>query len=77
MTQSIVDVQMQVMMANVMDAIEAVAANVEALRIENQADRIAFAESAWQQLQQAMLIEDSRLREICLLYPSLSIRATH
>lgn len=35
MTQSIVDVQMQVMMANVMDAIEAVAANVEALRIEN------------------------------------------
>ena len=67
MTQSIVDVQMQVMMANVMDAIEAVAANVEALRIENQADRIALAESAWQQLQQAMLIEDSRLREIEIL----------
>ena len=46
MTQSIVDVQMQVMMANVMDAIEAVAANAEALCIENQADRIALAESA-------------------------------
>ena len=67
MTQSVVDVQMQVMMANIMDAIEAVAANVEALRIENQADRIALAESAWQQLQQAMLIEDSRLREIKIL----------
>ncbi len=66
-TQSIVDVQMQVMMANVMDAIKAVAANVEALRIESQADRIALAESAWQQLQQAMLIEDSRLREIKIL----------
>ena len=66
-TQSIVDVQMQVMMANVMEAIKAVAANVEALRIESQADRIAFAESAWQQLQQAMLIEDSRLREIKIL----------
>lgn len=65
--QSVVDVQMQVMMANIMDAIEAVAANVEALRIENQADRIALAESAWQQLQQAMLIEDSRLREIKIL----------
>ena len=67
MTQSVVDVQMQVMMANIMDTIEAVAANVEALRIENQADRIALAESAWQQLQQAMLIEDSRLREIKIL----------
>ncbi len=67
MTQSVVDIQMQVMMANIMDAIEAVAANVEALRIENQADRIALAESAWQQLQQAMLIEDSRLREIKIL----------
>lgn len=67
MTQSVVDVQMQVMMANIMDAIEVVAANVEALRIENQADRIALAESVWQQLQQAMLIEDSRLREIKIL----------
>lgn len=67
MTQSVIDVQMQVMMANIMDAIEAVAANVDALRIENQADRIALAESAWQQLQQAMLIEDSRLREIKVL----------
>lgn len=67
MTQSVVDVQMQVMMANIMDAIGAVAANVDALRIENQADRIALAESAWQQLQQAMLIEDSRLREIKIL----------
>lgn len=67
MTQSVIDVQMQVMMANIMDAIEAVAANVEALRIESQADRIALAESAWQQLQQAMLIEDARLREIKIL----------
>jgi len=67
MTQSVIDVQMQIMMANIMDAIEAVAANVEALRIESQADRIALAESAWQQLQQAMLIEDARLREIKIL----------
>ncbi|MBR3328147.1 MAG: zinc ribbon domain-containing protein [Atopobiaceae bacterium] len=67
MTQPLVAIQMQVMMANIMDAIELVAANVEALRIENQADRIAMAESAWQQLQQAMLIEDSRLREMKIL----------
>lgn len=67
MTQPVIDIQMQAMMANIMDAIEAVAANVEALRIENQADRIALAESAWQQLQQAMLIEDTRLREMKIL----------
>lgn len=63
MTQSVADIQAQAMMAGIMDAIKEVAANVEALRLENQSDRIAQAESAWQQLQQAMLIEDSRLRE--------------
>ena len=60
-------IQAQVMMAQIMGEIESVAANVEGLRLELQADRIARAESAWQQLQQAVSIRDSRLRESKIL----------
>lgn len=60
---SITTLQTQIMMAEIMGRIESVAANVEALRLEAQADRIAAAESAWQQLQQAVQIRDTRLRE--------------
>lgn len=60
-------IQTQVMMAQIMGEIESVAANVEGLRLELQADRIARAESAWQQLQQAVSIRDSRLRETKIL----------
>lgn len=60
-------IQTQVMMAQIMGEIESVAANVEGLRLELQADRIARAESAWQQLQQAVSIRDSRLRESKIL----------
>jgi hypothetical protein len=60
-------IQTQVMMAQIMGEIESVAANVEGLRLELQADRIARAESAWQQLQQAVSIRDSRLREVKIL----------
>lgn len=64
---SINAIQTQVMMAQIMGEIESVAANVESLRLELQADRIARAESAWQQLQQAVSIRDSRLREAKIL----------
>lgn len=64
---SITALQTQVMMAEIMGRIESVAANVEALRLEAQADRIAAAESAWQQLQQAVHIKDARLRELKML----------
>lgn len=67
-------IQTQVMMAQVMGEIESVAANVEGLRLELQADRIARAESAWQQLQQAVNIRDSRLREAKIL--SIAAKAT-
>lgn len=64
---SLSTLQTQVMIAEIMGRIESVAANVEALRLEAQADRIAAAESAWQQLQQAVRIRDARLRELKIL----------
>lgn len=67
MAPSLISLQMQMSMAQVLNEIKEVAANVEALRLENQADRIAEAESVWLKLQQAVRIEDSRLREMQLL----------
>ncbi|WP_251197386.1 hypothetical protein [Anaerotardibacter muris] len=64
---SLVSLQMQLTMMQVLTKIEQVAADVEALRLENHADRIAEAESVWFKLQQAVLIKDARLREIQLL----------
>ncbi len=45
----------------------AVSEEVSALRLEGQADRIAKANSAWAQLQQAALMQDARLREFKML----------
>lgn len=67
-------IQLQVMMAQLLGEIESVVANVEALRLELHADRIAQAESAWQQLQQAVSINDARLRESKIL--GIAARAT-
>lgn len=66
-SQTLVNIQTQAMMADLMGTIEAVAANVEALRIENHADKIALAKATWQKLEQALLIDDTRLREIKVL----------
>lgn len=64
---SLISLQMQLTMAQILGEIRDVAANVEALRLENHADRMAEAESVWLKLQQAVRLEDSRLREIQLL----------
>lgn len=64
---SLISLQMQLTMAQVLSEIKEVAANVEALRLENHADRIAEAESVWLKLQQTVRLEDSRLREMQLL----------
>lgn len=64
---SVVDLQLQMTMAQVLSEIKNVAASVEALRLESQADRMAEAESVWLRLQQATKIRDSRLREIQLI----------
>lgn len=66
-TPSITSMQMQFTMAEILSEIKSVAANVEALRMEIHTDRIAEANSVWMKLQQAVHIEDSRLREAFLL----------
>lgn len=67
LASSLATLQTQVMVAQIMDEIKAVAASVENLRLEAQADRFAKAESAWLQLQQAAHIRDSRLRELKMI----------
>lgn len=64
---SLISLQMQMTMAQVLSEIKDVAANVETLLLENHADRIAESESVWLKLQQAVRIEDARLREAQLL----------
>ena len=54
-------------MGEIMRKIEEVSEEVSALRLEGQADRIAKANSAWAQLQQAALMQDARLRELKML----------
>lgn len=60
-------VQTQASMGEIMRKIEEVSEEVSALRLEGQADRIAKANSAWAQLQQAALMQDARLRELKML----------
>lgn len=65
---SIVDLQTQIAMARVISEIRDVQRGIANLHGELQDDRLALAESAWQQLQQAAQISDARLREGKLLY---------
>lgn len=65
--KSIVDLQTQVALAQVISEIRNVQAGIANLHSELQDDRLALAESAWQQLQQAAQISDARVRQEKLL----------
>lgn len=64
---SIVDLQTQIALAQVISEIRDVQRGIANLHSELQDDRLALAESAWQQLQQAAQISDGRIREEKLL----------
>jgi len=64
---SIVDLQTQIALAQVINEIHDVQRGIANLHSELQDDRLALAESAWQQLQQATQISDGRVREEKLL----------
>jgi hypothetical protein len=68
--RSIVDLQTQIALAQVISEIRDVQRGIANLHSELQDDRLALAESAWQQLQQAAQISDARVREeklLCIL----------
>lgn len=60
---SIVNLQTQIALAQIISEIHDVQKGIANLHKELQDDRIALAESAWQQLQQASQIGDARVRE--------------
>ncbi len=64
---SITDLQTQIALAQVISEIHDVQRGIANLHSELQDDRLALAESAWQQLQQAAQISDGRVREEKLL----------
>lgn len=64
---SILDLQTQIALAQVISEIHEVQKGIANLHSELQDDRLASAESAWQQLQQTAQISDSRVREQKLL----------
>lgn len=64
---SLASLQTQLMVADLMREIKSIAASVEQLKLESRGDRMARAEGVWLRLEQAMAIEDSRLREQALL----------
>jgi len=74
LARSIIDLQTQVALAQVISEIHDVQRGISNLHRELQDDRLAMAESAWQQLRQAALISDSRVRQEKLL--SISNSAT-
>lgn len=68
--RSIVDLQTQIALAQVISEFRDVQRGIANLHSELQDDRLALAESAWQQLQQAAQISDARVREeklLCIL----------
>lgn len=65
--RSITDLQTQIALAKVISEIHDVQKGIANLHNELQDDRLALAESAWQQLQQAVHISDARVREEKLL----------
>ena len=65
--RSIVDLQTQIALAQVISEIHDVQRGIANLHSELQDDKLALAVSAWQQLQQAAQISNSRVREEKLL----------
>lgn len=64
---SIINLQTQMALAQVLSEIREVQKGIASLHRELQDDRLALAESAWRQLQQATLISDARVRDTMLL----------
>lgn len=64
---SITDLQTQIALVQVISEIRDVQRAIASLHSELQNDRLALAESAWQQLQQVVQISDARVREEKLL----------
>lgn len=65
--RSIVDLQTQIALAQVISEIHDVQTGIANLHSELQDNRLALAESAWHQLQQAAQLSDARVREEKLL----------
>lgn len=65
--QSLNNLSTQVMMAKILSAIQDVGDSIKALHTGLQNDRLALADSAMQQLQQTLKIQDSKLREVAIL----------
>lgn len=63
LSSSIIDLQTQIALAQVLSEIRGVQRSLACLHRELQNDRLALADSAWQQLQQAVQISDGRVRE--------------
>ena len=64
---AIINLQAQASMNQIISELQELENGIHGLRQELQYDRLAKAESAWQQLQQASQISDSRLKEAKLL----------
>ena len=67
LTQSLNNLSTHAVMAQILDEIECVGNAIREIHIELQNDRLAKAESSRDKLNQAQLIQDSKLREIALL----------
>lgn len=67
LTQSLNNLSTHAVMAQILDEIECVGNAIREIHIELQNDRLAKAESSRDKLNQARLIQDSKLREIALL----------
>ncbi len=67
LTQSLNNLSMHAVMAQILDEIEYVGDAIREIHIGLQNDRLAMAESARDKLKQARMIQDSRLREIALI----------
>ena len=75
MGPAIINLQTQVALAEIISEIHDVQKEIANLHKELQDDRLALVDSAWQQLRQASLVEDTRLRNQMLL--SISQEATN
>lgn len=71
---AIVNLQQQVMMASILNEIKQLSHSVEEIQHEMMDDRLAEAEAVWYELQQAIKIQDTQLRNIKVL--SLQTEAT-
>ncbi len=67
MTQAVTNLTAQAALSQILEGIKQIGQSILALHLELQGDRLALADSAYDQLMQALKIEDSRLREASIL----------